>query len=97
MTSTVAPVRDTLARDTARRAITPVVIQRVEGIPTERAVTCVLDTADDAQLNGIMQDSLDGPTQMTTRIVTDIAFSEPAQVCFRRGPLWRWLGRRAGI
>ena len=64
--------QDTIAREAARRAITPVVQDKLPGVPVEPAVNCVIDNANSNQIGALAVDAVTGPTQSTIEIVTQI-------------------------
>lgn len=72
-------VQDQIARDAARSAITPVLIERFPGVPLEPALNCVIDNASAVQIRALALDSVTGPTESTVQIVTDIV-SKPETI-----------------
>lgn len=68
--------QDQLARDAARSAITPVLVERFPGVPLEPALDCVIDNASAVQIRALALDSVTGPTESTAQIVVDI-LSQP--------------------
>ena len=79
-----AQARDGLARETAEAAITPVVAERIRGVPTTKAVRCILDNADRSQVNALAADNVQGRTGIADDIVTDVLFRDGTRECFRR-------------
>ncbi|WP_300584655.1 hypothetical protein [Marivita sp.] len=71
--------QDRIARDAARSAITPVLIERFPGVPLEPALNCVIDNASAVQIRALALDSVTGPTESTVQIVTDIV-SKPETI-----------------
>lgn len=71
--------QDQLARDAARSAITPVLVERFPGVPLEPALNCVIDNASAVQIRALALDSVTGPTESTVQIVTDIV-SQPETI-----------------
>lgn len=71
--------QDQIARDAARSAITPVLVERFPGVPLEPALNCVIDNANSVQIRALALDSLAGPTESTVQIVTDIV-SKPETI-----------------
>lgn len=76
-----AQQQDQIARDAARSAITPVLVDRFPGVPLEPALNCVIDTANAAQIRVLALDSVTGPTQNTVQIVTDIVSQPETLTC----------------
>ena len=68
--------QDQIARDAARSAITPVLVERFPGVPLEPALDCVIDNASAVQIRALALDSVAGPTESTAQIVIDI-LSQP--------------------
>lgn len=68
--------QDQIARDAARSAITPVLVERFPGVPLEPALDCVIDNASAVQIRALALDSVAGPTESTAQIVVDI-LSQP--------------------
>lgn len=64
--------QDQLARDAARSAITPVLVERFPGVPLEPALDCVINNANAVQIRSLALDSVTGPTESTAQIVADI-------------------------
>ncbi len=64
--------QDRMARDAARAAVTPVLVQRFPGVPVQPAVDCIIDNANSRELLSLAADSLTGPTANTTELVTNI-------------------------
>ena len=71
--------QDQIARDAARSAITPVLVERFPGVPLEPALNCVIDNASAVQIRALALDSVTGPTESTVQIVTDIV-SKPETI-----------------
>jgi hypothetical protein len=71
--------QDRIARDAARSAITPVLVERFPGVPLEPALNCVIDNASAVQIRALALDSVTGPTESTVQIVTDIV-SKPETI-----------------
>lgn len=72
-------VQDQIARDAARSAITPVLVERFPGVPLEPALDCVIDNANAVQIRALALDTVTGPTESTVQIVTDI-LSKPETI-----------------
>ena len=68
--------QDQIAREAARSAITPVLAERFPGVPLEPALNCAINNASAVQIRALALDSVTGPTQSTSQIVTDI-LSQP--------------------
>lgn len=65
-----APVQDQIARDTAKRAVRPVLAQNFPGVPLEPAVECVIDQANAAELSRLAVDgALGAPSEASLQIV----------------------------
>lgn len=75
------PSYDAVAREAARSAITPVVVERFPGVPVEPALNCVIDNATGTQIRALAADSVLGPTQSTFEIVTDIVSKPETAHC----------------
>ena len=73
--------QDQIARDAARSAITPVLIERFPGVPLEPALNCVIDNASAVQIRALALDSVAGPTESTVQIVTDIVSQPETLTC----------------
>lgn len=71
--------QDDIAREAARRAVTPVVQDKFPGVPVEPAVNCVIDNANSTQIGALALDAVTGPTESTVEIVTQI-ISKPETV-----------------
>jgi hypothetical protein len=65
-------VQDQIARDAARSAITPVLVERFPGVPLEPPLDCVIDNASAVQIRALALDTVTGPTESTVQIVTDV-------------------------
>lgn len=66
------PSYDAVAREAARSAITPVVVERFPGVPVEPALNCVIDNATGTQIRALAADSVAGPTASTVEVVSDV-------------------------
>ena len=75
-TACTPQAQDQIARDAARSAITPVLVERFPGVPLEPALDCAINNASAVQIRTLALDSLTGPTENTVQIVADI-FSRP--------------------
>ena len=73
--------QDTVAREAARNAITPVIQDKFPGIPVEPAVNCVVDNANSTQIGALALDAVTGPTQSTVEIVTQIVSKPETLTC----------------
>ncbi|WP_292286669.1 hypothetical protein [Marivita sp.] len=73
--------QDRIARDAARSAVTPVLVERFPGVPLEPALDCVIDTASAVQIRALALDSVGGPTESTAQIVTDIVSTPETLSC----------------
>lgn len=73
--------QDQIARDAARSAITPVLVERFPGVPLEPALNCVIDNASAVQIRALAVDSVTGPTESTVQIVTDIVSKPETLTC----------------
>ncbi|WP_299791306.1 hypothetical protein [uncultured Marivita sp.] len=73
--------QDQLARDAARSAITPVLVDRFPGVPLEPTLNCVIDNASAVQIRALALDSVTGPTESTVQIVTDIVSQPETLTC----------------
>lgn len=65
--------QDELTRDAAKRAVRPVLAERLPGVPVEPATDCIIDNATSGELLSLAADAVTGPTANTVEIVTDIA------------------------
>ena len=65
--------QDELTRDAAKRAVRPVLEQRLPGVPVEPATDCIIDNASSRELLSLAADAVTGPTANTVEIVSDIA------------------------
>lgn len=72
MAACTPQAQDQLARDAARSAITPVLVERFPGVPLEPALDCAINNASAPQIRALALDSVTGTTQSTVQIVTDI-------------------------
>ncbi len=68
-----AEQQDELTRDAAKRAVRPVLEDRLPGVPVEPATDCVIDNATSGELLSLAADAVTGPTANTVEIVSDIA------------------------
>jgi hypothetical protein len=73
--------QDQIARDAARSAITPVVVEQFPGVPVEPALDCIIDNASAAQIRALAADALLGATQSTLQIVSDIVSAPETLTC----------------
>jgi hypothetical protein len=73
--------QDRIAREAARSAITPVLVERFPGIPLEPTLDCVIDNASAVQIRALALDGVTGPTQSTVQIVTDIVSQPETLTC----------------
>ena len=73
--------QDRIAREAARSAITPVLVERFPGIPLEPTLDCVIDNASAVQIRALALDGVTGPTQSTVQIVTDIISQPETLAC----------------
>ncbi|WP_439525105.1 hypothetical protein [Marivita sp.] len=73
--------QDQIARDAARSAITPVLVERFPGVPLEPTLDCVIDNASAVQIRALALDGVTGPTQSTVQIVTDIVSQPETLTC----------------
>ena len=71
--------QDQIARDAARSAITPILVERFPGVPLGPALDCVIDNASAVQIRALALDTVTGPTESTVQIVSDI-LSRPKTV-----------------
>ncbi|SDW90744.1 hypothetical protein [Roseicitreum antarcticum] len=68
------PMQDQIARDTAKRAVRPVLAQNFPGVPLDPAVDCVIDQASAADLSRLAVDgALGAPSEASIQIVLAIA------------------------
>lgn len=65
--------QDELTRDAAKRAVRPVMEERLPGVPVEPATDCIIDNASSGELLSLAADAVTGPTANTVEIVSDIA------------------------
>ena len=65
--------QDDLTRDAAKRAVRPVLEERLPGVPVEPATDCIIDNASSRELLSLAADAVTGPTANTVEIVSDIA------------------------
>ncbi len=65
--------QDELTRDAAKRAVRPVLEERLPGVPLEPATDCIIDNASSGELLSLASDAVTGPTANTVEIVSDIA------------------------
>ncbi len=65
--------QDELTRDAAKRAVRPVLEERLPGVPLEPATDCIIDNASSRELLSLAADAVTGPTANTVEIVSDIA------------------------
>ena len=79
--------QDELARDAARAAVTPVLVDRFPGVPVEPALNCVIDNASAAQIRSLALDSVTGPTESTIQVVTDIISKPETLTCLAQDGL----------
>jgi hypothetical protein len=73
--------QDRIARDAARSAITPVLVERFPGVPLEPTLDCVIDNASAVQIRALALDSVGGPTESAAQIVTDIVSKPETLTC----------------
>jgi len=73
--------QDEIAREAARSAITPVLVERFPGVPLEPALNCVIDNANATQIRALALDSVAGPTESTVQIVSDIVSKPETLTC----------------
>lgn len=65
--------QDELTRDAAKRAVRPVLAERLPGVPVEPATDCIIDNATSREILSLAADAVTGPTANTVEIVSDIA------------------------
>ena len=73
--------QDQIAREAARSAITPIVVDRFPGVPVEPTLDCIIDNASAAQIRALALDSVAGPSQSTVEIVTNIVSQPETLTC----------------
>ncbi|MFP7569874.1 hypothetical protein [Marivita sp. S2033] len=73
--------QDQIAREAARSAITPVLVERFPGVPLEPTLNCVIYNASAVQIRALAVDSVAGTTQSTVQIVTDIVSQPETLTC----------------
>ncbi|MCK0150566.1 hypothetical protein MWU54_11060 [Marivita sp. S6314] len=73
--------QDEIAREAARSAITPVLVDRFPGVPLEPTLDCVIDNASAVQIRALALDSVTGPTENTVQIVSDIVSKPETLTC----------------
>jgi len=73
--------QDEIAREAARSAITPVLVDRFPGVPLQPALNCVIDNANATQIRALALDSVAGPTESTVQIVNDIVSKPETLTC----------------
>ncbi|MCR9108260.1 hypothetical protein [Marivita sp. XM-24bin2] len=73
--------QDQIARDAARSAITPVLVERFPGVPLEPALDCVIENASAVQIRALALDGVTGTTESTVQIVTDIVSKPETLTC----------------
>lgn len=81
LTACTPQAQDQLARDAARAAITPVVVQRFPGVPVEPTINCIIDNASAVQIRALAADTVLGPTESTVQIVSDIVRQPQTLTC----------------
>lgn len=65
--------QDQIARNAARSALTPVVLEQFPGVPLEPTLNCLIDNANAQQIRALAADAVLGPTENTLQITRDIA------------------------
>ena len=73
LTACTPQTQDELTRDAAKRAVRPVLAERLPGIPLEPATDCIIDNATSRELLSLAADAVTGPTASTVEIVGNIA------------------------
>ncbi|MGR3511217.1 MAG: hypothetical protein ACU0GG_00525 [Paracoccaceae bacterium] len=73
LTACTQAQQDELTRDAAKRAVRPVLEERLPGVPVEPATDCIIDNASSGELLSLAADAVTGPTANTVEIVSDIA------------------------
>jgi hypothetical protein len=73
--------QDQIARDAARSAITPVLVERFPGVPLEPALDCVIENASAVQIRALALDGVTGTSESTVQIVTDIVSKPETLTC----------------
>lgn len=86
-----APDRGDLARETARAAVAPVLMEKAPGVPLERAVDCTLEYASRGQIEALAQNAALGQPGLNDDIVTDILYTQGTRDCMRGGPIYEVL------
>ena len=94
LTSCSPQAQDRIARDAARSAITPVLVERFPGVPLEPALDCVIENANAVQIRALALDSLAGPTESTVQMVSDIVSQPETLRCLAAEGLPALLGAR---
>ncbi|MCR8548078.1 hypothetical protein M4578_09575 [Salipiger sp. P9] len=79
-----------LARETARDAVAPVLMEKAPGVEIGRAVDCTLDYASRGQIEALSLASASGQPELIDDIVTDILYKRGTRDCMRGG-LAYWL------
>ncbi len=92
-----AQAQDRLAREAARSAITPVVMERFPGVPLEPTLDCLIDNANAQQLRALAADAVLGPTESTVQIVTDITAKPETLTCLAQEGLPALLAGAGGL
>lgn len=64
--------QDALAQDAAKRAVRPVLAERLPGVPVEPATDCVIENATAQEILTLAADAVTGPTASTVEITTRI-------------------------
>lgn len=72
LTACTAAQQDTLAQDAAKRAVRPVLAERLPGVPVEPATDCVIENATAQEILTLAADAVTGPTASTVEITTRI-------------------------
>lgn len=86
-----APDRGNLARETARAAVAPVLMEKAPGVPVERAVDCTLEYASQGQIEALAQNVALGQPGLNDDIVTDILYKQGTRDCMRGGLIYEVL------
>ncbi|SMX47298.1 hypothetical protein [Maliponia aquimaris] len=73
LTACTPQSQDQIARNAARSALTPVVMEQFPGVPVEPTLNCLIDNASAQQIRTLAADALLGPNENTLQITRDIA------------------------
>ena len=84
LTACAPAAQEELTRGAARAVIKPVLAERLPGVPTDGAVDCIVDNAQQAELLALAADAVTGATASSAQIVGNVLSRPATQSCLVR-------------